>query len=124
MRHDGVHHRLVAEDRLASESGKQLRRHAHAGQNRDIDFRVSEEPEQVLPQQRRTAFVPHDLSVHHYQRNVEAGSQIAIQQQQNACREQNAERQQSQNRGDEPRPAGQRHAHHGHALGPQIQEWW
>ena len=65
---DGVHHRLVAEDRLAREGGEQLRSHAHAGQDRDVDLGVSEEPEQVLPQQRRAALVAHDLAVDHHQR--------------------------------------------------------
>ena len=54
---DGVHHRFVAEDRLAREGREQLRGHAHAGQDRDVDLRVAEEPEQVLPQQRRAALV-------------------------------------------------------------------
>ena len=102
MRHDGVDHRLVAEDRLARERRQHLRSHAHAGQDGDVDLGMSEEPEQMLPQQRRAALVAHDLAVHHHQRNVEAGAEVAIEQQQDAGRKQHAERQQSENRGDEP----------------------
>ena len=50
---------------LRANTRKQLRRHAHAGQDRDVDFRVSEEPEQVLPQQRRAALVILNLVVDH-----------------------------------------------------------
>jgi len=39
----------------------------------------------------------------------------------NASRKEHAESQQSKNGSDEPGPAGQRHAHHGHALGAQVE---
>ena len=63
---------------------------------------MSEEPEQMLPQKRRATFVSHDLAIHHDQRNIKAGPEIAIQQQQDAGGKQNPEGQQSENRGDEP----------------------
>ena len=45
--------RLVAEDRLAGEDREDLRDHPEARQDHDVDLRVAEEPEQVLPQHRR-----------------------------------------------------------------------
>ena len=73
---DGVHHRFVAEDRLAREGGEQVRSHAHARQNRDVDFGVAEEPEEVLPQQRRAALVIGDdlIADHQAARDEETGA--------------------------------------------------
>src|SRR5215471_16039335 len=45
----GVHHRLVAEDRLARKRREYLRCYAHTRKDRDVDLWVPEEPEQVLP---------------------------------------------------------------------------
>ena len=45
-------------------------------------------------------------------RHKEAGSEIAVHQQQDAAGGQHSERQQAQDRGDKPCPAGQRHTHH------------
>ena len=47
--------RLVAEDRLSREHRQDLGDDAEAGQHHDVDLGVAEEPEQVLPQQRRAA---------------------------------------------------------------------
>src|SRR5205085_243885 len=50
--HDGIDHSAISEDGLAREGGEQLRGDTHAGQDGDVDLGMSEEPEQVLPQQR------------------------------------------------------------------------
>ena len=94
---DGADHRAVTEYRLARERGEQVRRHAHSRKNRDVNLGMAEEPEQVLPQQRRTALVPGDhlIGDHQAAGNEEARARDAIEQQQDARREQNAERQQS-----------------------------
>ena len=63
----------------------------------------------------------HNLAIHNDQGNIKTGTEITIKQQQDAGRKQNAEGQQPEDGSDEPCPAGQRHAHHGHPLGPQIQ---
>src|SRR5437868_6005489 len=52
-----VHHRAISKNRLSRERRKDVRRCAHAGQDRDIDFRMSKEPEQVLSYVRRAASV-------------------------------------------------------------------
>ena len=119
--HDGVNHRFVAEDWFAREHGEQLRAHPHGRQDRDVNLRMAEEPEEVLPQERRTASVTRELAVDGDQRHEEAGAEVAIHEQENATREKNAEREQAQDSRDEPRPAGQRHAHHGHAFGAHVQ---
>src|SRR3546814_11250216 len=48
----GEHHERVAEDRLACEHRDDLRHDAEAGQHEDVDLRVAEDPDEVLPQQR------------------------------------------------------------------------
>ena len=117
-------HGAVAEHRLAREGREQVRRHAHAGQDGNVHLRMAEEPEQVLPQQRRAALVPGDHLVGDHQAagNEKAGAGDAVQQQQDAGREEHAERQQAEDRGDEPRPAGERQAAEGHALGAKIDQ--
>ena len=103
MAHD---HRFVAEYRLAGKGRKDVRRHAHAGKDRDVDFRVAEEPEQVLPEQWRAALV-RDQLIADYQAagNEEARPADAVEQQQNASRQKNRKRQQRQNRSRKPGPA-------------------
>ena len=47
--------RLVTEDRLAREDREDLRDDAKSRQHEDVNLRVTEEPEKVLLEQRRTA---------------------------------------------------------------------
>ena len=56
-RENRKHHGAITEDGFARESRKDVRRRTHAWQNRDVNFRMAEEPEQMLPKQRRTAVV-------------------------------------------------------------------
>jgi hypothetical protein len=51
-RQDCVDHGLVAKNRLAGKRREDVRRNAHAGQNRDIHLGMPEKPEQMLPQDR------------------------------------------------------------------------
>src|SRR6185312_15824025 len=53
----GISHAEIAEHRLARERRYDLADHAEARQNHDVDFRVAEEPEQMLEQQRIAAAV-------------------------------------------------------------------
>src|SRR6185503_7308892 len=52
-----VDHRAIAEYGFARESRKYVRGQPHARQYGYVDFRVSEKPEQVLPQDGRAAFM-------------------------------------------------------------------
>src|SRR4029077_4849882 len=85
---------------------------------------MAEEPEKVLPQERRAALVPgnHLVRDHEAAGNEEAGSREAIEKEQDASGEKNSEGQQTKNRGDKPGPAGQRKAPERHALGAKINQ--
>ena len=52
---DGKDERLVTPERLARIVGNNFRDDAHSRQNQDVNFRVAEEPKQMLPQERATA---------------------------------------------------------------------
>src|ERR1700739_264412 len=121
---DGANHRSIAEDRLAGKSREQMRGHTHSRQNRDVHLGMSEEPEQVLPQERRTALVPSNDLIRNDQPagNEETGAREAIEQKQDARREQYAESQQCKDRGYEPGPACKRHAPERHALGTEVNQ--
>src|SRR5258708_36860586 len=80
---------------------------------------MTEEPEKVLPKQRRTTLMSGELTVNGAERQKEAGTDVAVHEQKNASREQHSKRQQAQDGGNEPRPASQRNAHHAHAPGAQ-----
>src|SRR5579863_2723353 len=88
----GVDHGFVAEDRFAREDGEQLRAEAHGGQDGDVNLGMAEEPEEMLPQERRAAFVSGELAVDGDERNEKAGAGVTIEQEQDARREQNAKR--------------------------------
>src|SRR5258708_38776678 len=78
---------------------------------------MSEEPEEVQPQQRRTVSTTDDAAcdqvVH---RDKEAGAEVAVAKKQQRGGKQNTEAQQRQDRSDEPRPDGQGHAVKRHSL--------
>ena len=97
--------RLVAEDRLAGEHRQDLGEDAERGQHEDVDLGVAEEPEQVLPQQRRAALG----------RVEERRPEVAVQQQHRHRRGQRGERDHDQVRVDQDRPHEQRDAAPAHA---------
>ena len=51
----GKDKRLVTPKRLARIVGDNLRDDAHAGQDQDVNFGMTEEPKQMLPQKRAAA---------------------------------------------------------------------
>ncbi len=51
----GVGHAEIAEHRLLGEGRDDLADDAEAGNDEDVHFRMAEEPEQVLPEQRIAA---------------------------------------------------------------------
>src|SRR5688572_6179063 len=127
---DREDHRAITKHRLTRKRRKDVRRRSHARQDRDVDFRMSEEPEQVLPQYRGTAGVQREVRIGAGKntadvksaRDEEARSGYAIEQQQNARAEQHRERKQRQHRGRKPRPASERHAHQRHAFRAHVQK--
>ena len=102
--------RLVAEDRLAREHRQDLREHAEGGEHEDVDLGVAEEPEQVLPQQRRAALVGIE----------ERGPEVAVQQQHRDRGGQRRQTQDDQVRIDQDRPHEQRHPAPAHAGGAHV----
>ena len=92
--------RLVAEDRLAREHRQDLRDDPEGGQHHDVDLGVPEEPEEVLPQQRRAAL-----------RGVEeVGAEVAVGEQHRDRRRDHRQREDQQHRVGEDRPDEQRQA--------------
>src|SRR6185503_9540903 len=89
-RKDRKNHRSITKDGFAGEGRKDMRRRTHARQDRDVDFGVAKEPEQMLPQQRRPAGMRRYQVATDKQAagNKEAGAGNPIEQQQNAAAQQ------------------------------------
>ncbi len=95
----------MAEHRLAHVGDQDVGNDAHPGHDRDVDLGMSEEPEQVLPEQSRSAGVRLQLVIDdQIRRDEEAGSGHVIENQQNAGRHQHRECRQAHAGGDEPCP--------------------
>ena len=109
-RHGRGRDRLVAEDRLAREHGQDLGDDPEAGQHHDVDLGVPEEPEQVLPQQRRAALGGVE----------EVGAEVAVGQQHRHRRRDHRQREDQQDRVGEDRPHEQRQAPPAHAAGAHV----
>src|SRR5205823_4265500 len=90
---DCENHRAISEDRLARKGGKNVRGRTHSGKNRDVDFRVSKEPEQVLPEQRRAAIMQRHQAAADIQTsgNEKARAGDSIEQQKDSAAEQHRE---------------------------------
>ncbi|MNT01227.1 hypothetical protein D3C72_1356840 [compost metagenome] len=108
----GVGHGEVAEDRLARESGNDVADDAEARQDQDVDFRVTEEPEQVLEQDRVAAAF----------RREEGRAEVAVRQEHGDTACQNRQREQQQEGGDQNRPGKQRHLVQRHARSAHVQD--
>ena len=78
---DRADHRLVAVERLAGVVRDDFRDHADAGQDEHVHFRMREEPEQMLPEDRAAAAGPvcDELAVHDQaRRHEEARAERAV----------------------------------------------
>ena len=85
----GIGHAEIAEHRLLREGRDDLADHAEARQDQDVDFRVAEEPEQVLEQDRIAAAFGRE----------EGGAEVAVGQQHGDGAGQHRQRQQQQEHG-------------------------
>ncbi len=94
----------VAEQRAPGEHRDRLGDHAEVRQDHDVNLRVTEEPEQVLPQQRYAA----GGRVEH------VGTKVALGEQHDHRRRQHRERQQHRHAGDHHVPGEDRHLKHAH----------
>src|ERR1700733_15650505 len=120
-RTERVGHRAVSVNRLARERRKDVRCHTHARQSRDIDVWMNKRPEQMLPKNRRAAFVVQQRVTDDLARwNKEARTSRTIQNQQDSRRQQHSKCQQPKNCRNEPSPNRQRHPHQRHSRRPKI----
>src|SRR5262245_35511241 len=109
----GCHnHHLATENPPSRKCRDNFRDKPHAGQNRDVDLRMSEEPEQVLPQQRGSTSMWHRLLVHNQATwDEEVCPRCPVEQQKNARRQQDWESEKAQDRSHQPVPTCQRKFH-------------
>ncbi len=127
-REDRKHHRAIAEDGLASKGRKNVRGRAHAGQDRDVNFRMTKEPEQMLPENRRAAGVtgsldtPTEPLTYRPPGMKKLVPAIRSSSKKNSAAEQHRKRKQSQHRRGKPGPAGERHAHQRHSFGAHVEQ--
>ncbi len=108
----GPNHWQVAKDRLAREGCNHMADDAEGRQNHDVNLGVTEEPEDVLEQDRVTAAC-----------NIkEAGAEVTVGQQHGDGTCQNGQGQKQQPSRHEDRPRKKRHFEHCHAWGTHVQE--
>src|SRR5699024_11176017 len=100
------HQPLVAEDRLAAKDRENLRNNTEERQSNDVNLRVTEEPEQVLPEHGSTVFGVKYMS---------SESPVSTQCEQRGC--QRREGHHDQTRCEQRVPCEDRHTPHGHARG-------
>src|SRR5580700_2162076 len=85
--HAADHHAHSAEERLACEGRQNVRNNSEAGDNRDVNLRMPEEPEQVLPQKWRASGMGQERVTHNHASGIEeAGARRAIENKQNTSR--------------------------------------
>ncbi|MPM67444.1 hypothetical protein SDC9_114366 [bioreactor metagenome] len=98
----------IAEDRLTAEDRDDLRGDAEERQCQDVHLRVTEEPEQVLPEQRAAVGGVEDL-----------GAERTVCEQHHQAGGEHREGHQHEDGGHQDGPGEDRHPEHGHARGPQ-----
>ena len=122
-RHHRVNHHLVAENRLAAERRQDVGRDSHRGKDHDVDLRMAEEPEQVLPQQRMSTGVLDQFAAQHNAAgNEETRPAGSVEDQQNRGGKQHRECQQPSTAVISSDHCRQRQSHHRQALGSHRQD--
>jgi hypothetical protein len=107
-----VHDERVSEERFPREHRDDLRHDAESREEQDVDFRVPEDPEQVLPEQHVSA----------RQRIEEQRAEHAVEHQKDETDCDRREGYDQQERRDQRHPGKQGHAHERHALGTQVDD--
>ncbi len=108
---DGDHrrradHRRVAEDRLAGEDRDDLRETREGRNNQDVDLRVTEDPEEVLPENGGAARL----------RVEKTPAEITIDQQHDLRRRKRRQREENHEVRHDHHPNKERHAHQRHTF--------
>src|ERR1700733_288120 len=120
--HHAIREDLIAQEGLSSGARQNVGDNAQARENRDVNLGMAKEPEQMLPQQRRSAGMRlHLIADNEAAGNKETGAADVVEDQENARREQNRERKKAQHRGNQPSPHSQRHAHQRHASSSKVE---
>ena len=103
--------------RVVSKGGQQHSGQSHGRKDRDVDLGMAKEPEQILPQKRRTGGMVQNHAVDDINgREEEAGAEVTIAEQHSTRRQQNTERGHHHAGGHKPGPHRQRHLHPLHLL--------
>ena len=119
-----IHERFIAPDRLARVVGDDFADDAHRRQNQNVNFRMAEEPKQMLPQQRTAAAADvRKLAAHRKAgRQKETRVRDVVHQLHDGGGFERRKRQQQQERRHELRPDKERQAHPGHARRAQLDD--
>ena len=107
----GIGHAEIAKHWLAAEGCYDLADDAETWQNHDVHFRVTEEPEQMLIQDRVTAS----------RRIKECAAKVTVDQKHRNCSRQHWQSEQQQECSDQHRPHEQRHFVQGHARRAHVE---
>ncbi len=110
-RHHRIGHAEVAENRFLREGRHDLTDHSKTRHDQDVDLRMSEEPEQVLEQNR----------VATAGRSEKSSSEIAVGQQHRDSTGEHRHRQQNEEHRDQLRPDEQRHLVHRHSGSAHVE---
>ena len=103
----------VAEEGLPREGGQDVRDDAHGREDEDVDLRVAEDPEEVLPEQRVRARA----------RGVEeVRAEEAVEQEQGEGDGEGREGEDDEEGDDECHPCEEGHAHEGHARRAHVED--
>ena len=108
----GKDHDRIAEQRLAGESGQHFGDNAHRRQNQDIDLRVTEHPEQMLPHNGIAAAL----------RDEKVGAEVAVEGQLDQSHGDDRKSQHQQHRSHQGHPDEQGHPHQAHPRRPHIDD--
>ncbi len=113
----GDDHRAVGEDFSVAEVGQQHGGEAEAGKDGDVDLGVSEEPEEMEPEERAAVAAFVDDAVDEVAGGEEeAGSSVAVAEEEKDGGEQDGERDDAEEGCGEPSPDGEGEAFPGHAV--------
>ena len=119
-----VNEGFIAPDRFAGVVRQNFANDSHRRKNQDVNFRMTQEPEQMLPEQRAaTAADIGDLPGNHQAgREEKAGVRNFVHQLHDAGRFQGRKREQQEERGHELRPDEKRKAHPIHTRRPHLND--
>src|SRR5262249_46488023 len=119
--HHAVDDDSIAEQRTPHAVDEYVRHDSHGRQNRDVHLGMSEKPEQMLPEEWRTAGMRLQTIADHQASGYEKTRACdSIQDEQQARGEEDSEGEQTDAGSNEPGPGAKRHASEGHSFRAQV----